>query len=269
MKKSLTIFCFAVLLAVTFAGIFADWLAPFDPTATDIRAKYQGISEVHWLGTDNLGRDLFSRLVFGVRATVFNAVLAMIATLALGGMVGMVAGIFGGKIDRLLMRLCDMVLAFPAEMMILALVGMLGAGIGNILLAVVLVKWAWYARMIRGIVVQYTHRNYVHYAKTVGATHRHLFFRHLFPVALAEMVVLASADIGSVILMISALSFLGLGVQPPQPEWGSMLADAKNVMLIHPEQLLPAGIAITLTVMAFNGVGDFLRDRLDPDQIGK
>ncbi|WP_208790029.1 nickel/cobalt ABC transporter permease [Actinobacillus vicugnae] len=252
--------CVILLCMVTIAGIFAEQIAPFDPTLTNIRAKYQPISSLYWLGTDNLGRDIFSRLIFGIRSSVFYAVGAMLLTLLIGALIGMLAGIFGGKLDNLLMRGCDVMLSFPAEVMILALVGILGAGIEHILLAIVLVKWTWYARMIRGIVLQHTHKNYLLFAKTAGASYRHLLFQHILPLMFAELAILATANMGSVMLMISGLSFLGLGVQPPTPEWGNMLADAKNIMLLHPEQMLPAGLAIVLVVIAFNGFGDFLRD---------
>lgn len=257
--------CLLVIMIVAIAGIFAPWLAPHDPTLTSIRLKFKPMSFDYPLGTDNLGRCIFSRLLFGVRTTVFYALLAMSVTLIIGWLMGMLAGFFHGKTDTLIMRLCDVVLSFPAEIMILALVGIMGPGIGNILIAVILVKWAWYARMIRGVVRQYSHRNYIAYARVIGAPSHHILQRHLLPVTFAETIVLASTDIGSVILMISALSFLGLGVQPPTPEWGNMLSEAKNVMVLHPAQMLPAGIAITLVVTAFNFWGDFLRDVFDPD----
>ncbi len=259
-QDKFALFCFILLCVVGIMGLFAEQITPFDPSVTNIREKYQAISQIHWLGTDNLGRDIFSRLIFGIRTTVFYAVTAMLITLLIGATVGMLAGILGQKMDNILMRLCDIMLSFPAEVMILALVGILGAGIHHILLAIICVKWAWYARMIRGIVIQHTHKNYILFAKTVGSSHLHLLLRHILPITLAELVILGTADIGSVILMISALSFLGLGVQPPIPEWGNMLADAKNIMVLHPEQMLPAGLSIVLVVMAFNGFGDFLRD---------
>ncbi len=258
-------FCLVVVLAVFLLGIFAPWLTQFDPTVADIRQKYLPMSEVHWFGTDHLGRDIFARILFGIRVTVFYALWAMFITLLIGIVIGMIAGVFGKKVDEILMRLCDVMLSFPSEVMILALVGILGAGIEHILLAVVLVKWAWYARMIRGTVIQYMHKNYIRYAQTIGESSYQIIYRHLLPVTAAEIMILGSADIGAVILLISALSFLGLGVQAPVPEWGSMLSDAKNIMILHPEQMLPAGIAIVLVVVAFNGLGDFLRDVFDPD----
>lgn len=259
-RNPFTLICFILLITIILAGIFAPQIVPFDPTETAPKAKYLTWSAEHIFGTDQLGRDILSRLIFGVRSTVFYAMLAMVITLFIGLIIGLVAGLFGGKTDHFLMRACDLMLSFPAEVMILALVGMLGVGIGNILLAVALVKWAWYARMIRGVVQQFRHKEYVYFAQTIGTAPKIVITRHILPVAMTEIIVLASADIGSVILMISTLSFLGLGVQAPTPEWGVMLADAKNVMLLYPTQMLPAGLAIVLTVMAFNGFGDFLRD---------
>lgn len=257
--------CVFVLLLVCIAGLFAPYFAPFDPHQTDVLAKYQGITATHWLGTDHLGRDIFSRLIYGIRPSVFYALLAMVVTLLLGMLAGICAGMNGKVVDEILMRFCDVMLSFPGEMMIFAIVGVLGVGIEHILLAVVLVKWAWYARMVRGVVQQYMHKNYVLYALAIGTSRWHILRKHIFPVISAELIVLASADVGSVILLMSALSFLGLGVQPPTAEWGAMLSEAKQVMLTYPEQMLPAGIAIVLVVMAFNGFGDFLRDVFDPD----
>lgn len=256
--------CLAIVVIVIFSGIMAPWLAPHDPIETAVRMKYQASSYSYPLGTDNLGRCILSRLLFGIRTTVFYSLFAMVLTLSLGCIIGMIAGIFGGKIDEFLMRLCDVMLSFPGEVMILAMVGVLGPRIENILLAVVLVKWAWYARMIRGTVIQYTHRNYVRYAQVIGASPAHILKKHIIPMTMAEIIILATSDIGSVILLISALSFLGLGVQAPTPEWGNMLSEAKNVMILHPELMLPAGIAIIVVVAAFNGLGDFLRDVADP-----
>ncbi|MGE1854457.1 nickel/cobalt ABC transporter permease [Morganella morganii] len=256
--------CLAIVIIVIVAGILASWVAPHDPTETAVRLKYQGSSFLYPLGTDNLGRCILSRLLFGIRTTVFYSLFAMALTLSFGCIIGMISGISGGKIDEVLMRLCDIMLSFPGEVMILALVGVLGPGIENILLAVVVVKWSWYARMIRGAVIQYTHRNYVRYAEVIGAPPVHILRKHILPVTMAEIIILATSDIGSVILMISALSFLGLGVQAPTPEWGNMLSEAKNVMILHPELMLPAGLSIVIVVAAFNGLGDFLRDVTDP-----
>lgn len=256
--------CLVILVLVLLLGIFAPWLVPHDPTLANIRIKYHPFSISYPLGTDNLGRCVFSRLMYGVRTTLFYSLLAMMLTILLGGMLGLIAGYFRGKVDNIIMRLCDMMLSFPEIVMILALVGILGPGINHILLAIVIVKWSWYARMIRGAVIQYTHQNYVRYAQVVGIKPIHILQRHILPMTAADMMILASTNMGTVILTISALSFLGLGIQPPTPEWGSMLSTAKIVMFSHPSQMIPAGVMITLVVVACNGLGDFLRDVFDP-----
>lgn len=256
--------CLITLIIIFLMGIFAPWFVPHDPTLTNIRIKYQSMSWAYPLGTDNLGRCVFSRLVYGIRTTIFYAFFAMLLTIFIGTVLGLIAGYFRGKVDSLIMRFCDMMLSFPEVVMILALVGILGPGINHIILAIVVVKWSWYARMIRGAVIQYTHQNYVRYAQIIGIKPWRILHRHILPMTATDMMILASTNIGAVILTISALSFLGLGVQPPTPEWGSMLNTAKTVMFSHPEQMLPAGLMITLVVVAFNGLGDFLRDVFDP-----
>ncbi|MCW2476898.1 nickel/cobalt ABC transporter permease [Candidatus Symbiopectobacterium sp. NZEC151] len=262
-RDPLALLSLVFLLAVMVAGLLAPWLAPHDPLLVSWRDKYHGISLNYPLGADHLGRCVLSRLLFGIRNTLFVALLAMAATMLTGTVLGMLAGYLRGRIDAALMRLCDLILSFPGEVMIFALVGILGPGLQNILLAVVLVKWAWYARMVRGIVLQYSDKHYIHYARLLGASPGYLIRRHLLPVTAAELIVLATTDSGAVILLLSALSFLGLGVQPPTPEWGAMLGEAKNVMMVHPEQMLPAGIAIVLVVAACHYLGDSLRDALD------
>lgn len=260
-RLALACLCFLALLLL--AGLLAPWIAPHDPLLVSWREKYHAPGLAYPLGADHLGRCLLSRLLYGIRSTVLISLAAMAIALVCGMLIGMLAGYFRGRIDAALMRMCDVMLSFPSEVMIFALVGILGPGLGNIILAVLLVKWAWYARMIRGIVLQYSDRHYIHYARLIGGTSRYIILRHLLPVTAAEMAVLATTDTGAVILLLSALSFIGLGVQPPTPEWGAMLGEAKNVMMIHPEQMLPAGIAIVLAAAAFNYLGDFLRDVLD------
>ena len=257
----------AALLFLTFIlliGLAAPSLAPHDPVRPSLKHKFAEISLEYPLGADNLGRCVLSRLMYGVRTTFFTALGIMAATIAIGLAVGLSAGFFRGRVDEFLMRLCDVMLSFPAEAAILALVGVLGPSLGNIILAAVIIKWAWYARMIRGLVMARTENNYVRYARAIGAPPFFVMRRHLLPAVAAELAVLATTDAGSVILTISALSFLGLGVQAPTPEWGLMLSEAKNVMVTHPWLMLPAGLTITLTVAALNFTGDFLRDLIDP-----
>ena len=255
-KDKLGVLSLIVILSVCLAGILAPLIAPHDPTAVDIKSKLLGMSLAYPFGTDQLGRCVFSRLLYGIRTTVFLSLIAMV--------LGMIAGLFRGWVDELIMRICDIMLSFPSEVMILAIVGILGSGISNIVIANIIAKWAWYTRMIRSIVIQYVDKNYIKFAKVSGCSNLHIIRKHLIPGTIGEIVVLATLDTGWVILNISALSFLGLGVQAPTPEWGMMLSEAKNIMTIYPQQMLPAGLAILVIVAAFNFLGDSLQEALNP-----
>lgn len=256
--------CMLFLLAVAAAALCAPLAAPCDPLGIDVRNKFAAFSASHPLGTDQLGRDVLSRLIWGGRATLGFSLLAMTVTVCVGSMLGAVAGFCRGKTDEAVMRLCDVMMSFPSEVLILAIVGMLGPGLGNVVIASVIAKWPWYTRMVRSVVRQYAEMNYVRFARVAGCGMGHIFRRHLLPGAAGEIIVLATLDTGAVILSVSALSFLGLGVQPPTPEWGAMLSDAKDIMTMYPQQMLPPGLLILLVVAAFNFLGDSLRDAVDP-----
>ncbi|GIP43447.1 ABC transporter permease [Paenibacillus sp. J45TS6] len=259
----LAMICIGFLFVVILAGIFAPMLAPHNPIETNVKEKFAGMSMTYPLGTDQLGRCILSRLLYGIRTTVFTSLLAMAVTIIIGTILGVIAGISRGKVDELIMRICDVFLSFPSEVMILAIVGMMGPGLFNVIIASIIAKWAWYTRMIRTIVLKYTDKNYIRFAKVSGCSTGHIVKTHILPGAAGEIAVLATLDTGSVILVISALSFLGLGVQAPTPEWGMMLNEAKNVMIVHPYQMLAPGIAILLVVAAFHFVGDSLQDAFD------
>ena len=263
-KDKLGVLSLMVILSVCLAGMLAPLIAPHDPTTVDIKSKLLGMSLAYPFGTDQLGRCVFSRLLYGIRTTVFLSLIAMVATIVIGTVLGMIAGLFRGWVDELIMRICDIMLSFPSEVMILAIVGILGSGISNIVIANIIAKWAWYTRMIRSIVIQYVDKNYIKFAKVSGCSNLHIIRKHLIPGTIGEIVVLATLDTGWVILNISALSFLGLGVQAPTPEWGMMLSEAKNIMTIYPQQMLPAGLAILVIVAAFNFLGDSLQEALNP-----
>lgn len=256
--------CLIFIMLVLAAGLLSSWIAPCDPLEMDVKNKFAPWGRAHWLGTDHLGRDILSRLLFGVRSTLGFSLLAMLATVAIGTLLGMLSGLLRGSVEALLMRLCDVMMSFPSEVMILAIVGMLGPGLGNVVLAAVVAKWPWYTRMIRTLTRQYVDMNYIRFARVAGYGPAYIIRRHLVPCAAGEIIVLATLDTGAVILMISALSFLGLGVQPPTPEWGMMLGEAKEVMILYPWQMLPPGFSILAVVAAFNFLGDSLRDALDP-----
>ncbi len=256
--------CLCFLVFVALAGLLAPLVAPHDPVDINVRNKFAPYSWEHWLGTDHLGRDILSRLIFGVRASLGFSLLTMGVTVSIGMVLGMLAGFLRGRVESALMRLCDVMMSFPSEVMILAIVGMLGPGLENVVLACVIAKWPWYTRMIRTVTRQYADMNHIRFARVAGYGTFHIIRKHLLPCAAGEIVVLATLDTGAVILMISALSFLGLGVQPPTPEWGMMLGEAKDIMILYPQQMLPPGITILLVVAAFNFLGDSLRDALDP-----
>ena len=254
----------AFLGIVILLSLLAPLIAPYHPAHQDIANKFALPSAEHLLGTDQLGRDMLSRILWGGQITVLWSLATMFCTIGIGILLGVVAGYFRGWIDEVIMRFCDIMLSFPNEVLILAIIGVMGTGIFNILLAMVIAKWAWYVRMIRSIVIQFMDKNYICFAQVSGCSAKHIINKHLLPGAMGEICVLATLDAGGIILNISALSFLGLGVQPPTAEWGMMLNEAKKVLTINPWQMLPPGFAIFLVVAAFNFLGDSIQEALDP-----
>lgn len=258
-----------LVLIVALIGIFAPFIAPNDPYATDILNKFAGFSQQYPLGTDNLGRCILSRMIYVIRPTLGLAVLTMLGTIGLGALMGLLAGYFRGIVEEVIMRTVDVMLSFPSQIMVFAVVALLGISVQNVILANVFIKWAWYARMIRTGVMQYRDRNFVRFSRCIGTPESFILFRHLVPSIAADLAVLSSLDVGWAIINISTLSFLGLGVQAPTPEWGAMLSEAKNVLTSNPVQMLVPGIAVVILVAAFNLMGDALRDVLDPKEVQK
>mgnify|MGYP000556412038 FL=1 len=258
-----------LVLIVALIGIFAPFIAPNDPYATDILNKFAGFSQQYPLGTDNLGRCILSRMIYGIRPTLGLAVLTMLGTIGLGALMGLLAGYFRGIVEEVIMRTVDVMLSFPSQIMVFAVVALLGISVQNVILANVFIKWAWYARMIRAGVMQYRDRNFVRFSRCIGTPESFILFRHLVPSIAADLAVLSSLDVGWAIINISTLSFLGLGVQAPTPEWEAMLSEAKNVLTSNPVQMLVPGIAVVILVAAFNLMGDALRDVLDPKEVQK
>lgn len=264
MKNKIALLCLTIIMVIIILGILAPYIAPYSPNKVRIALKYAPISFQHLLGCDHLGRDILSRLLYGIRTTLFLSLLTMTITILIGAIIGLIAGYKRGWLDELIMRICDIMLSFPSQVMILAIVGVLGVGIENVIIANIAVKWAWYSRMIRSSVIKYSNNDYILFSRTIGASSFFIISRHLLPNVMSEIVVLATLDTGWVILNISALSFIGLGVQAPTAEWGIMLSEAKNVMIQHPTQMIYPGMAILIVVAAFNMLGDCLRDILDP-----
>lgn len=256
-----------IVLAVAVIGIFAPFFAPNDPYETNIINKFAEYSAEYPLGTDQLGRCVLSRMIYGIRPTLGLAALTMLGTISIGAVMGIVAGYFRGIAEEIIMRIVDVMLSFPSQIMVFAVVALLGVSVQNVIIANVFIKWAWYARMIRTGVMQYRDKNFVRFSRCVGMPERFILFRHLLPSITSDLAVLASLDIGWAIINISTLSFLGLGVQAPTPEWGAMLNEAKEVLTSNPTQMIAPGAAIVALVCCFNLMGDALRDVLDPKEV--
>lgn len=216
------------------------------------------------LGNDQLGRCVLSRLIYAIRPSVLYVLFALLITVMIGAVLGMISGYHKGRVDNVIMRLCDVMLSFPGEVITLAIIGVFGVGLQNILLASILTKWAWFTRVIRTSVMQFTEQNYVRFAKAAGCSPFHVLTRHILPMTFSEIAVIFSSSVCSMILQISGFSFLGLGIQAPAPEWGMMLNEAKDVMLSYPALMLPPGIAVMLVSASFGFLGDSLRDAMDP-----
>ncbi|MEZ9517280.1 nickel/cobalt ABC transporter permease [Vibrio splendidus] len=256
--------CLFILTAICLMGAFAPFLAPHDPNLADVINSMMPMSMEYPLGTDHLGRCIYSRLLFGIRTTLYYSLLTMVITAIVGGFIGVVSGYMRGKVDSLIMRACEVMLSFPYEIIVLSIVGIMGPGIFNIIIANFIAKIAWYVRIVRSSVISFNHQNYILYSRTVKTPRSYIFRKHLAPNIAAEVIILATLDLGWIILSISTLSFLGLGVQPPTAEWGAMLSDAKEVLFSNPEQMVIPGIAIMVVVACCNLLGDSLRDVLDP-----
>jgi len=266
LRDRLTVLGLIFLLGLVLMAIFAPMIAGADPIAIDPAIKYRPPGGDFPLGTDNLGRSIWARIVHGARITLSLAGVAMAAILTIGIGVGIIAGVYGGWVDNALMRLVDILLAFPGLILALAIAGMLGPSLGNVLIALVAVGWVNYARVVRGLVLSIKERDYVEAARALGVSQASIAVHHILPNIISPVVVLASLDMGNLLLSISTLSFLGLGAQAPTPEWGRMLDDARPFIQTQPQLMIFPGLTVFLTVLAFNLVGDGLRDVLDPRQ---
>lgn len=257
----------ALLVLLTALAVLAPLLTPHDPNAVNLTDKFAPPSVAHPLGCDHLGRDLLARLLYGARVSLGTVAVILLLILTLGFAVGTTAGFLGGAVDSVLMRSCDVFLTFPTFILAMFMIGVLGTGIANVIVAVALSHWAWYARIIRSYVLTLKNRDYVLAARVAGTNRVLTVVRHVLPPVAAQLVILASLDIGHMMMHVSGLSFLGLGVTPPTPEWGVMIADARQVMWTHPELIMLPGLLIFVSVMTFNLLGDLLRDAIDPHLI--
>ncbi|ASV55261.1 Nickel transport system permease protein NikC [Lelliottia jeotgali] len=258
-RLALVIIALLALVALT-----SQWWLPFDPQAIDLPSRLLSPDSQHWLGTDHLGRDIFSRLLAATRVSLGSVMACLLLVLIVGMVVGGAAGLLGGRVDQLTMRVADMFMTFPTSILSFFLVGVLGTGLTNVIIAIALSHWAWYARMVRSLVIALRQREFVLASRLSGAGNLRIFIDHLTGAALPSLLVLATLDIGHMMLHVAGMSFLGLGVTAPTAEWGVMINDARQYIWTQPLQMVWPGVALFISVMAFNLVGDALRDHLDP-----
>lgn len=256
-----------IVIGLSLVAIYAPFLATHDPIEQHNGHKLEAPSAEFLLGTDNLNRDLYSRLIYGARPTIGAAALATAVIVSIGTIVGCLSGYLGGRLDSFLMRVVDTLLAFPGLILALAIVGVMGPGLINVLVGVTVVAWAGYARLVRGLVLEVRERLYVQAAIALGGSRNWILWRHVLPNVISPVIVLASLEMGVLILTIAGLNFLGLGIQPPEPEWGAMLNQGRPFFQSAPQLMIYPGLLISLTVLGFNLLGDGLRDVLDPQHV--
>ena len=255
----------AILAILILVAVFAPWVAPHDPNAYNYRNALQPPNTPgHILGTDELGRDVLSRVIFGSRISLRVGLIVVGIAASIGVTLGAVSGYYGGAIDQIIMRIVDLMLAFPFLVLAIAVASILGPSLENTMIVLGGVSWIGYARLVRGLVLSLREEEYVLAARIVGARDWRIIWRHILPNCLGVIIVQATFGVASAILAASALSFLGMGAQPPTAEWGAMLSAAKKEMRHHPMMAVAPGMAIMITVLAINFVGDALRDALDP-----
>lgn len=264
MRRKVSVVALIVLLIFLGIALIGPYLCTLDPLAQDLANKYSGISAEHWLGTDNLGRDTFTRMVYGARISLTIAFCGVLSGSAVGIMLGVTAGYFGGKIDALISRLLDVMLAFPGLLLAITIVAILGNGTINTIMAIGIFCIPGIARIVRGTVISLKGSEYVQAARVMGESDFKIIIRHVIPNSISLIIVNVTLDLGTSILTASSLSFLGLGVQAPNPEWGAMLSQMREVIRSYPIGVFVPGLAITFVVLSFSLVGDGLRDALDP-----
>ena len=267
-KNKMAVLGFAIIAVMIIVAIFAPLIATQVPSEQNLTMRFQSPSGEHFFGTDNFGRDIFSNVVYGARISLFIGFLATILSVIFGTIIGAVAGFFGGGVDNALMRLVDIILSIPSLILAIAISTVLGTGIRNLILAVSLSGITNYARIVRASVLSVKEQEYVEAAKIGGASNFRLIFRHILPNCLGPIIVQATLGVGTSILQAASLSFIGLGVQPPTPEWGGMLSQGRSYIQDYPHMTIFPGLAIALTIFSLNLFGDGLRDALDATQRG-
>jgi peptide/nickel transport system permease protein len=263
-RSPLTVAGLVLVALLAFIAATAPLIAPADPLEQELSERLKPPSSEHWLGTDQLGRDVLSRMIYGARISLLIGIVVVALAAGVGVFVGLLAGFSGGWLDESLMRLTDVFFAFPALILAMAISGALGPSLTNAMIAIAIVSWPVYARLVRAQVLSLRELEYVEASRSLGASSGRIMWKHILPNTLSPLLVQASFDMGAAILAAAGLSFIGFGTQPPTPEWGIMVSDGRNYIATHPWLSLYPGLAILLTVAAFNLIGDGLRDALDP-----
>jgi len=260
----LTVVGTTLTLLIIALALLANQVAPYDPIVLNARHRLEAPSAEFRFGTDRLGRDVLSRVVHGARSSLGIAATSVTLSVILGSALGLFAGYFGGAIDLVIGRIMDVLFSFPALLLAIAVAAMLGPGVRNTALAIAVVYTPLFARVIRGPVISERHRDYVLAARVIGASHAAIIYRHILPNVVSPIIIQTSAALSTAILIEAALSYIGLGTQPPAPSWGTMLSEGRTFLETAPWMSIFPGLAIALTVLAFNLVGDGLRDAFDP-----
>ena len=263
-KNKLAVASLIVIGLIVLVAIFAPLLAPYDPYETDVFNKLQGPSKEHIMGTDSIGRDVFSRIIYGTRVSLLVGVVCEAIAVPIGVILGCIAGYYGGWADTIISRLIEVLGSFPFIIFALCIMFLIGPGVLNIFVALGAIGWLGHARQIRAAVIQLKNSEFIEAAKTSGASDFKIIFKHLIPNCLSTVIVVATIDIPGDIMYEATLSYIGLGIQPPEPSWGSMIAEAQNFLRQIPTFSIFPGLAIMIVVLAFNTFGDGLRDALDP-----
>lgn len=252
------------LLLITLAAVFADFVAPYDPNQQDLANMISGPTWEHIMGTDTLGRDIFSRMLYGGRISLLVGVVSVAVAMVIGVLLGIISGMVGGRVDDVIMRLTDLSLTLPGVLIALAVAATVGPSLINVILIIALLYWAQFARMARGEALSIRERDYVQAAYAIGCSPLRILRLHIFPNLMNTIIVLATLEVAAAILLESTLSFLGVGVPPPTPTWGIMVADGRQYVEIAWWAVTFPGLAIMVTVLAVNLLGDTLRDKFDP-----
>ncbi|MDR1439803.1 MAG: ABC transporter permease [Clostridiales bacterium] len=255
----------AVLAVILLCAVFADAIAPYSKSLEqNMGERYLSPSLAHPFGTDLYGRDIFARVIHGTRNSLLMGIGSVAVGISLGGLFGSIAGFFGGKAEMIIMRLLDMIMCIPFMLLALAIVAALGAGLVNVLIALMLAMVPYYTRVIRSAILNVVEMDYIKAARACGTPNRHIILKHVLPNAIGPIIVQATMSVGNMIISAAAMSFLGMGIQPPAPEWGSMLSEGREYMFSSPHMVIFPGLAITITALSVNLMGDGLRDALDP-----